>query len=359
MSNLSDLKKKIYKDNRVEELLEKLGCHRIRSEKGGELFVAARPDGDNSRSVQVYNNEYLNSHVRSKGIDGDIYSLIAFIKYGCVTEEEMKKQLKAAKEWIIDNLGYHEFRNPSKRITGIENSWLKDIKKKRSKDISLDDIKENVILDESVINEYIMIPHKLWIDEGISYETQEEFECGFDLESNRIVVLIRNKKGELIGVKGRTVDEDYEEREIPKYLYLYKMNKSIELYNLHRALEHILSTKEIIVFEGYKSVMKAWEYGYKNCVSIEGDNFSKAQVALIKSLGLDIEITLCFDKDKSVRFIKEQAQKFTNRNVFATYDMDDLLEEKQSPVDQGKETWENLHRNKLSIPIKNNVLYNL
>lgn len=357
MSDLKELKRKIYKDEKIIELLEHLGCHHITTEKGGVLITAARPDGDNTRSVQVRNNEELISDIRSRQVHGDIFNIVSHIKFGCKTEKEMTANLFQAKKWIIEKLGYSGFEFRDKRKPEI-NSWLKRIKKKRGRKIDIDSIEENEVLDESIKNEYFMIPHVKWLHEGILCSTQEEFECGFDPATNRIVVMIRNRYGQLIGVKGRTLDKRYEELGIPKYLYLYKMNKSIELYNLHKALPAILETKEIIIFEGYKSVMQAWQYGCRNCVSIEGDSISPAQVAIIKKLGLDVTITLCFDKDKTVKQIKEQAEKLSNRTVYGVYDVDGDLVEKQAPVDAGPIIWKKLYRDKLCIPIKNHLVYN-
>jgi DNA primase len=188
-----------------------------------------------------------------------------------------------------------------------------------------------------------MLPYKPWIKEGISWNTQMEWEIGFDWESHRIITLIRNINGGLIGVKGRAMDDDNPW----KYLYVEQMNKSIELFGLHKTLPFILESKEIILFEGYKSVFKAWQNGCKNCASIEGDDISPAQIALIKSFGLDIKVVLCYDKDKSEEEIKEQAKKITNRKVFYVYDNENLLKGKDSPVDRGMKIWKKLYDEKI------------
>jgi DNA primase len=356
--DLKELKRRIYEQERIFELLEKLGCDHVKPENGGALFTAALPNGNNPRSVQVYNNEYLVSSIRTRGIAGDIYHIVAYILYEADDEESFKNCLPKVKKFIAEQLEYTDFLNGSYKPKPEVNGWLKKIKRERSKGIDLDAIKINELLDESIMNEYFMIPHAEWIDDGISYDTQVEFECGFDLDSKRIVVMIRDRYGNLIGVKGRTVEENYEDWGIPKYLYLYKMNKGIELYNLHRALPYILEKKEIIVFEGFKSVMKAWEYGYKNCVSIEGDSISPTQVALIKSLGLDLNVILSFDKDKSILDVKSQAKKISNRNLFAIFDKKHALSEKQSPVDVGQVVWNFLYRNKFIIPNGGAMTYN-
>jgi DNA primase len=360
MSILQELKKLIYEDERIEEVLDLLGCKDVKHEQGGMLITASLPTGANKRSVQVKNNEYLNSSIRSRGVKGDIFTLVSYIVNECSNESEFDNDLPQAKEWLIDNLGYHAALSKlgKKEKKKEYNSWLKDIKKKRRKRIDLGDIKPNDVLPESVVNYYRMKPYQGWIDEGIDYETQVEWEIGFCFDSHRIVVMIRNMIGQLIGVKGRTLDKMYKEKDIPKYIYLRKMNKSIELFGLHKTASYIAEKKEIILFEGFKSVFKSWQYGYKNCSSIEGDDIQPVQVSIVKSFGIDVSIVLCYDKDKTPKEIIEQAKKFTNRKVFIIYDNDDLLgesinengeENKNAPVDCRFDIWEKLYYNKYEL----------
>lgn len=345
MSDLHDIKKAIYEEGRIEEVLELLGCKNIRPERN--RIVASLPNGKNMRSVQVKMNDHLTSSIRTKQINGDIFSLVSYIKFNCATKAEIYDNLFEAKMWIVEELDYYHLvsKDRTKVKKQTYNSWLKDMRKKRSKKVNLEDLHPNIPIPESTKDRYLMEPYYPWIKEGISWETQKEWEIGFCWESHRIITLIRNITGELIGVKGRAMDDNNPW----KYLYVEEMNKSIELFGLHKTLPYILEEKEIILFEGYKSVFKAWQMGYKNVGSIEGDDISDAQIALIKSFGLDIKITICYDKDKSEESIKEQASKFRNRKVFYTLDEDDLLSEKQSPVDRGLKVWNKLYKNKIEF----------
>lgn len=342
MSDLKIIKQRIYDEERIPEILDKLGCRFIKSENRGKLFTASLPDGNNRRSVQVKNTESLTSNIRSKGIRGDIYALVSFIINDCKTEDEIHEDLNNAKRWIIDELGYHDVYDWDDEPRTEQNGWLKGIKKKRKKQESV--VKPNSPIGEDVKEEFFWRPYYGWIEEGISARTQWEFEVAFDRESRRVVYMVRDKEGQLIGVKGRTIDpKEAEER---KYLYLYRCNKSIELYNLHKAYQHILERKEVIVFESAKSCMKAYQYGFPNCVSIEGDDISDFQVRLLKEFGMEIKIVLAFDKDKDKIWNKEQASKLTNRLVYIVYDEWKVLKEKDSPVDRGKNIWEKLFKRK-------------
>jgi len=369
MSDLKMLKRMIYEDDRIEEILEALGCEEIHH--SGEYIMARRPNGRKNRSVQVKLNENLSSYVRSQGIEGDIYSLVSYLRSGLTTKEEWDKDLPKAKKWLAETLGYWQILRDDYTPPPVYNDWLRNIKKKRSKKINLAEIKQNPVLSEDIPKRewYEMIPHMEWVNEGIHPSVQMLFEVGFDHFTNRIITLIRNSNGELIGVKGRTVEDRYKELGIPKYLYLINFDKHIELYNLHRAKKYIEAMGYVLVFEGYKSVMKAFQAGFPNAVSIEGNTISAVQAEILRQLGQDIDIVLCFDKDRYIKievdskgnqkmvfdgdFIlkKSGANLLRKRKVKALIDTSNLLGMKDSPIDKGKHVFEELMKKKFLVPI--------
>ena len=343
INELKEIKERIYQDKKIEFILTSLGCWGINYEQSGSLIVAALPNGDNKRSVQVRNNKYLNTSIRTRGVQGDIYTLVSYIKYNSIDSSYIPK----AKEWLCTICGYAEYLEEVGWIEeGIKkvnwNDWL--IKNKINKNIEY----HNKVIDRSILNKYIFLPYLDWIKEGISYRTQIEFEVGFDIESERVIFPIHNQNGDLIGVKGRYIGSDKDIEQSKKYIYLYPCNKSIELYNYHRAIKHIKKKKEVIVFEGAKSVMKAHSMGIYNCVSIEGDQISTQQIRLLKDMGLSVHIILAFDADKDKKFIKEQAKNIKGRLLSVIYDKDNLLGDKElknSPVDLGKRVFMELYNN--------------
>ncbi|MGG1147039.1 DNA primase [Bacillus wiedmannii] len=250
----------------------------------------------------------------------------------------MQNDLYRAKEWLVDILDCHHLLSKDKKKRADLLHWLKPIKKKRTRVVDLAEITPNDVLDEEETYKYYdMYPAQWWIDEGLSWETQCEFEVGFDILSERIVFAIRDARGELVGVKGRTVVNDTR-----KYLYLYPCNKSIELFNLYRATPIIKDIKRVIIFESEKSVMFAHQYGYGECIAICGDELSDVQAQLIKNLGHDIQIIFAMDKDKDAEFVYSQAEKITNREIHAIFDVEGLLEGKEAPVDKGQEVFKKL-----------------
>lgn len=88
--------------------------------------------------------------------------------------------------------------------------------------------------------------------------------------------------------------------------------------------------------------MKLFENGIYNSVAIGASGISEVQVQMIKQLGLDIDIVLCYDKGLPKEDIEKNARMFEGRNVYAMFDTDDLLVDKQSPIDAGIEIWKQL-----------------
>jgi DNA primase len=345
MSNndLKLIKDKILEDGKVGELLELMGCEHV--DKKNNRYEAQLPskfESPNKRSVQVYLNESLSSRIRTLGeSDIDIYGLVSYIVFDKYSDEERRNDLPKAKRWICEKLAYTEFLNGSYTPlpTNDHLKWLREVKKQRKKKRNLENV-ENQIYEDEILNQFIMLPHKSYIDEGIEYQTQVEFQIGYDIKSQRIIFPIHNSFGEIVSIKGRTIFENYEELDIYKFLYLINFNKMIELYNWHRALFYILESKEVIIYEAEKTCWLSSQYGFLNCVAISGDDLSEWQVNMIKGLGNEISTVIALDKDKSIDAVKKQGAKFgKTRNVYALWDNVGLFKNKESPTDLGEEVF--------------------
>lgn len=341
---LKEIKRKIFEEERVEELLYAMGCQQVKNKSN--RYEAQLPDKFNStnpRSVQVYMTDYLSCRIRSRSVSNiDIYGLVSILVFD-IDEKDISNNLFKSKKWICETLGYTDFLS-NNRVIEVKKEdplkWLRDLKKKRNKKI-LREFSENTIYPDSILNQYVMYPYYPYIEQGLEYQTQIDFQVGFDVQTERIIYPIHNEFGDIISIKGRVVDPLYKEKGIYKFLYLYNFNKMIILYNWHNALQYILEKKEVIIFEGEKSCWWATQFGFLNCVAISGDDLSDHQVNIIKKLGIEIKIIIALDKDKTVDDFKKQGKKFgQSRQVYALWDAHNLLskELKQSPVDMGAET---------------------
>ncbi len=351
--DLKLFKKRIYEEEKIETLLDSLNCENIKHEQNGKLICAQLPDGDNKRSIQIKNNENLTANIRSKGISGNIFSVVGYILYNATTFEEVKENLYQIIQYICNTLDYeleHFNKEPEEKKTDW-NWFLRDVQKDRKKEFKLDNIPINKVLDRNILNQYIPILHEKWYKEGINFKTRKMFDICYDLRSNRIVFPIYNEEG-LIGVKGRYIYKSKEEElnsDIPKYLSLYSFYKSIELFNLNKALESILKNRQVIIFESEKSCIKTTQWGISNCLAIMGSDISPVQIYKLKKLGIDVEIIFMFDVDKSKEFILKQIKQIKHRVIKIMIDKDKLLNKEtcDSPTDKGEFVFKQLLKNNI------------
>ena len=188
-----------------------------------------------------------------------------------------------------------------------------------------------------------------WVDEGILPEEMKKYEIRIDPMSNRIVYPVYSDDGKLISIKGRTRFKDYKQLNIMKYMNYYKLGLLDYFQGMKQAKPYIKDKKEIIIFEGIKSVMKVDAWGYHNSVSAETSSLNEYQIELLVKMQIR-DIVIAFDKDVSVNKIRkctELLRKFSN--VWVVYDKWNLLKEKDSPPDRGEEIWNILYERRVKI----------
>lgn len=338
---LEELKFKIHEDEKIIHILDQLGCHSIKSEQNGGLYTAGLPDGDNKRSVQVRNNEFLTSHIRSRGIKGSLLDVVCYVKQWYKGNEI---DIVKAKRWIMELC---EYKDTGNYYNNNPLAWLDKIKKQRRHHTEI--INANLpILPENYFNQYIYpFCSRSFLMDGISEKTQEEFNICYDVETDRIVIPIYDLEGFLVGFKGRATKEIDLINKI-KYIYLYPAQQSSLLFNYHRALEYIKFMSEVIVVEAEKGCMQLWDMGYLNCVGLGHKDITQQQLKLLKDL--QCNIVLAYDKDIDLDFIKVKYKNIGHfRNIYAVYDEEGLLKNKESPSDKGIQVWKKLYEKKIKI----------
>jgi len=121
--------------------------------------------------------------------------------------------------------------------------------------------------------------HPYLVDRGISKETAEAFGVGYfsgrGSMSGRVVIPIHNERGELVAYAGRAIDDGE-----PRYKLPAGFHKSLELYNLHRAIGESEAAGRVVVVEGFFDCMKVSQAGFP-CVALMGSSLSEAQEELL------------------------------------------------------------------------------
>lgn len=319
-----DVKKWLLDDvNRMVNLLENLGCHKINSSRCGYI-TCARPNGDNPVGISVKLNESLTTKMFTDTDDvNDIIGLVMYLK---------KVSFKEAIKFINSDLKY-------------EKSVVDSLSIFNKKEI---EVKSRTFLDENYLYNFKPYVVQEWIKEGITTEIQNKYDIRIDEKSERYLIPVRDENNNLVSIKGRTYKKDYRIFDIPKYIYYTKLHYNDVLFGLNYNKENIKKRKEVIIFEGEKSVMKAESYGFNNCVSIGMAHINTDM--LKKILQLNVDVVLCFDKGLKEKQIKSQIDKlkmFTN--VYVVEDSENITKDKDSPIDNGIETWIKLYNSKRKV----------
>jgi DNA primase len=120
--------------------------------------------------------------------------------------------------------------------------------------------------------------HAYLTGRGITRETAEHFGVGFfsgkGSMAGRVVFPIHNERGELVAYAGRAIDGSD-----PRYKLPAGFHKSLELYNLHRAVA--TGQRGVIVVEGFFDAMKLHQAGFPFVVALMGCSMSEEQERLL------------------------------------------------------------------------------
>lgn len=188
---------------------------------------------------------------------------------------------------------------------------------------------------------------EIWRSEGISQASMDKFQVRYDSFSDRIVYPIRNTTGKIVNIGGRTLDPMWKEKGQRKYCYFYPWGTLDTIYGLAENIEAIKKSREIILFEGCKSVLVADSWGIHNTGAILTSHLNPNQMKILAKLGcrvvfaLDKEVDVT--KDHNINRLKQYV------NVEYVYDTDNLLDEKDSPVDKGLDAFKKVYTDRRKL----------
>lgn len=206
---------------------------------------------------------------------------------------------------------------------------------------------KGIILPEDYMERYEKRDDKLaiWEQEGISRTSLDKFKVFYDGFSDRLVYPIRDIEGNIVNIGGRTLDPEWKEKKMRKYTYFFSWGTMAAIYGMFENIEAILTAKEIILFEGCKSVLIADTWGIHNCGALLTSHLNPNQMKILARLGCRVVFAL--DKEVHIRDDKNICKLKNYVNCEYLWDKSGLLDEKDSPVDKGEEVFKTLYEHRL------------
>ena len=318
---IQELKKQLLENpENICTLLEEFDFAHI-TLKRNEIRFARNSDGGPNIRIRL-NDEYLNVTDYVNSIHTDIISYIIKEKH-----TDFRSVLSAIK-----------------RILNLSDDW-----RPQSRRLIFGGVYEHIIhradsppktYDESILDNYLKVPNIRFQRDYISLEAQIEFGISYDINTDRIVIPIRDQHGSLMGIKGRR-NYETDNEEDPKYLYLVPCQMSKTLFGYSTNYSSMYGGT-VIVFESEKSVLQCASYGYHNAVALGSNSLSEYQAKMILSLNPQ-KVIFMLDSDLPLENTKRNIDMLRSvaimRDLQINYfDWTECLElpAKASPSDEGK-----------------------
>lgn len=315
----------------VREILEELGFTQLTFDACKRTFRFAREEGRNPTSM-VLNLDTLSFHCFSTNSKGNLYTLIM---------QRKDMNFPNALKWAADYAGLDKEEydiDIQLPFGGFFQGLVKEISEP---EFSMK------TYDESELDEYKGFYNTMFLKDGISFESQEKFDIGYDALSNRVTIPIYSLDNKLIGIMGRYNGKcEKEERWLP----IIPCSRSLTIYGFNENYQSIEEKGMAIIGESEKFVMQADSFGCHIALATSGCHISDTQAKHIKSMFLP-KIILAYDEGLSEEDIIAEAEKLKMDNqiyenqVGYIYDREHkYLPEgsKASPSDLGKEVFSKL-----------------
>lgn len=215
---------------------------------------------------------------------------------------------------------------------------------------------------EGILNTFTKFYPPEWLNDGISKTAMDKFNILYSIPQNKIIIPHYNIDNKLVGVRGRALNP-WEVENIGKYMPVqiegkwYSHPLSLNLYGLNKTKENIKKTGICFIFEAEKSVLQMDSFDRLNCAAaVCGSQFNKFALKILIQNCHPNEIVICFDKEEKpgedIYFNKlyKLCNKYKNYANFSfIYDMENLLELKDSPTDKGQDTFERLLNKRVRV----------
>ncbi len=326
-----ELKEWIYNNNKIEFILNEIGCGYIVYHPLKEYYSCSNCNGDNKGAINIKNNKYLNcvNYTREKDFD-DNSDLLTLVQYN--------KKLDNKNFSFFDTIKYLH------KILGLPFTFKKQEEKKEIidplyifKKVKIKKRKQNVldfhILNENELQDFVPYIHIDFFRDGIMPWTVKKFGLAYSYRYKRNIIPLRYwLTGELLGFNMRTSIENYDLFDIKKYFITSGYPKQMNLFGLWENRKTIQEKGYVIVYEAERSVLKRDSLNDATGVALSGHDISEEQVKIL--IGLDCEIIIALDKDINIDYIRYCCEKFYGiRKISYIYDHWDLLGKTDSPAD--------------------------
>lgn len=355
MMNLTEIKENLEPDN-IKQILSEYGVLPIREES--EYFVyptiCHNVDGGSSKMYYYFNTKLFVCYTECDA-NFNIFELIQKVE----ALQGYKISIFDAAEKI--GFGVTPFRKKTemelleeKTRRFIENSLSRTV----APPLEYEALNPNLLRGLRYNEEYL----SPWLDEGMTEEILKQFDIGYSIKDLAISIPHKDKNGNLIGIRGRFMEDGALNKYMPLSIDGKLLNHSIRgnLYGYYENIGNIRKKRRAVLYEGEKSVLLHGSfYGIENniALAVAGNKISNEQINLLIDNDIQ-EVVIAFDQDFKTPYerdiimgkymeIGERLSKYFKVSVLI--DWEDDLDYKDSPIDKGPEVFNKLYMNRFFV----------
>lgn len=350
----------------IIKICDDLGNGMYEQDSSGNLIFCTQLCHEQGDSMKLYAYENQEEkrrwtfHCYTCGDTYDIYELVIRARRNQGITITFTQAVKYVAN--ITNNVFYKTQNTVIQYKIDDWDWINRLKSSQGKK----NIPQLSEISEHILEIFCPYPHEIWLEEGISKESMKKYQISYWGEQNKIIIPHRDISGRLIGIRGRALNQsDIEAKR--KYMPITIEGKVLKhtlgnnLYGLCQNEEAIKRIGKVIVFESEKSVLLCDTYYNQNnfSVAVCGSNITDTQCKMLLSLGVR-EVMIAFDKEyenpksRLAELYYNKLLKLAYKlnpycTVYLLMDTEGLLQQKDSPADNGKETLEKLMKNKIEV----------
>lgn len=318
----------------LEEALRSLGAQNL-ARRGDEInFSCMFPEhyrGDRHPSAYM-NTESGIFHCFSCGRKGNLVTMVSQLEN--ISPAKASKWI--AQHFDLDKIDDSEFQ---KKIEALINP-VPDAPRKSV--VLKESVNDRFKIDWHRVAEAEKIPKPLRypFERGFDAQTLEDWQIGFDKYSKRITIPYRNRKGELVGFKGRTTKGEF-----PKYKSIGDAKLSDIEYGFSTAplKKYVFgidtADQDLILVEGEFDCIWLRKLGFQGAISLGNCEISAHQEKIIKSFARTV--TILFDQDepgqKGAEKVAEKLYPYTAVAI-ATLSKSDPSDAEKTEIEKTLET---------------------
>ena len=341
-------------EEQITDYLIHLGSSPPKKDSNNNLLFNSICHGSNSRKL-CYFVEGKNFLCFMEWESFNIFSL---------TMRVLNLDFKQSYKYVCNYFDITIRNNFSNTLDRLENNYLKqdwDIFEKYFEALPIVEREEEKI-NPNLLNFFSKIYYEGWIKDNISVRSMIKFDIRYSVDNNCIVIPHFNIDGEIVGIRGRFLEENsfgkYMPLKIENQWYTHFLTD--HLYGFFQNKKTIKTIGKVLIFEGEKSVMQCETYFPDNnfTVAVCGKNISNEHIRLLLGngvrevmIGMDSDFFEIGNNEKYLSYRKnilEKAKKllpyFTVYHVGAYNNS--TVYYKNSPSDMGKEYLLDVMKNK-------------